>query len=375
MNKTFNSLLQLIDYFKDENTCKEYLAKQRWQQGIKCPYCNCDKIYVTNRGYKCGNNTCYKKFSVITGTIYENTKIPLRTWFAAMYLITAHKKGISSHQLSRDLHITQRTAWFVLHRIREMLREKNPQSLKGNIEVDETFVGGKNKNRHKDKKVENSQGRSSKDKKPVLGIVQKKTYEIIERPHKIISGKIVKEKIITEPSRILCQVIDDTEAVTLQTILTSNVESESTIVSDAYKSYIGLETTYNHIRVKHTDGDYKTTGEHHTNTIEGFWTSLKRSYIGIYHYMSPKHLQRYVDEMSFRYNTVNSTDCFRFEQAIGKAENARIRYKELIGDGRKRIKKSCKVPAGDSERGQEISKEIEQERFRLEAEFRGNISG
>ena len=201
MNKTFNSLLQLIDYFKDENTCKQYLSNQRWSNGVCCPHCKSTKVYVTNRGYKCGNNECYKKFSVTTGTIYENTKISLRTWFAAMYLITAHKKGISSHQLARDLHITQRTAWFVLHRIREMLKEKNPQALKGNIEVDETFVGGKNKNRHKEKKVENSQGRSSKDKKPVLGIVQKKTFEIIERPHKVISGKIVKEKIITNPSR------------------------------------------------------------------------------------------------------------------------------------------------------------------------------
>jgi len=338
MNKSFNSLLQLIDYFKDENICKEYLAKQRWSNGIECPHCNSKKIYVTNRGYKCGNSQCYKKFSVITGTIYENTKISLRTWFAAMYLITAHKKGISSHQLARDLNVTQRTAWFVLHRIREMLHEKAPQALRGNIEADETFVGGKNKNRHKHKKIEGTQGRSNKDKKPVFGIVQKKTFEIIERTHKIDSTKTVLEKVITEPARVICQVIDDTEATTLQTITTSNIETGSTLVTDAYKSYIGLDGIYNHIRIKHTNGDemYKTEGEHHTNTIEGYWTLLKRSYIGIYHYMSPKHLQRYCDEMSFRYNTINSTDCFRFEQAIAKADNARITYKQLIGDGKKR---------------------------------------
>jgi transposase-like protein len=364
VEKKFNSLIQLVDYFKEESTCKSYLAHQRWPQGVVCPHCNSNKIYVTNRGYRCADKLCKKKFSVITGTIYENTKISLRTWFAAMYLLTAHKKGISSHQLARDLHVTQRTAWFVLHRIREMLHEKAPVALRGNIEVDETFVGGKNKNRHKDKKIENSQGRSSKDKKPVLGIVQKKTIEIIERPHKVIKGKTVKEKIITIPSRVICQVIDDTEAITLQTILTSNVEFNSTIVSDAYRSYIGLEMTYNHIRIKHTDGEdkYKTVGEHHTNTIEGFWTSLKRSYIGVYHYMSPKHLQRYVDEMSFRYNTVNSTDCFRFEQAIGKAENGRITYKQLVGDAKTRIKKETKEET-----------QINHQRFRIEAEARANF--
>jgi len=366
MEKQFNSLIQLLDYFKDVSTCKIYLANQRWQNGVECPHCKHTKVYVTSRGYKCANPECYKKFTVTTGTIYENTKISLRTWFAAMYLLTAHKKGISSHQVARDLHITQRTAWFVLHRIREMLKEKNPQALKGIVEADETFVGGKNKNRHKHKKIENSQGRSSKDKKPVLGIVQKKTFEIVERPHKVITGKTVKEKVIITPSRIICQVIDDTEAITLQTIVTLNVESDTIVVSDAYKSYIGLELTYNHIRVKHTEGDYKTTGEHHTNTIEGYWTLLKRSYVGIYHYMSPKHLQRYCDEMSYRYNTINLKDCFRFEQAIGKAENARLTYKNLIGNGKKGKEESLGESSGDS---LQIGRGIEESRSRGIVEF------
>src|ERR1700742_2442250 len=108
--QAFKSLIQVLDYFKDENICKEYLALQRWNGTVTCPHCKSTKVYVTNRGYKCANNECYKKFSVTTGTIYENTKISLRTWFASMYLLTAHKKGISSHQLARDLNITQRTA-------------------------------------------------------------------------------------------------------------------------------------------------------------------------------------------------------------------------------------------------------------------------
>jgi len=328
----FNSLIQLLDTFKDENTCKQYLAQQRWNGNVSCPHCKHTKVYVTNRGYKCANSECYKKFSVTTGTIYENTKISLRTWFAAMYLLTAHKKGISSHQLARDLNITQRTAWFVLHRIREMLKEKAPQALKGVVEADETYVGGKNANRHFNKKTGNL-GRAAKDKTPVVGIVQKKEFEIIERPHKVIAGKIVKEKVITQQSKVLTFVAPDTNQVTIQTIVTSNVEAKTKLITDAHHGYLGLNEIYNHIVVKHGIGEkkYITKGEHHTNTIEGYWTLFKRLYMGTYHYMSPKHLQRYCDELSYRYNSRESKDCYRFEEAVGLAENARITYKQLIG--------------------------------------------
>jgi transposase-like protein len=305
----FNNLIQLLDYFKDETTCQQYLAKQRWGDTVTCPHCKHTKVYVTNRGYKCASNTCYKKFSVTTGTIYENTKISLRTWFAAMYLLTAHKKGISSHQLGRDLNITQRTAWFILHRVREMLKEKAPQALKGVVEADETYVGGKNDNRHFYKKVSGTQGRGgNKDKTAVVGLVER-------------DGKVITF------------VTNDTDQVTLQTIVTSNVDFGATLITDAHHSYNGLGATYDHRVVKHGIGakKYITKGENHTNTIEGYWTLLKRMYMGTYHYMSPKHLQRYCDELAYRYNSRDIKDCFRFEVAIGMAENARLTYKDLIG--------------------------------------------
>src|SRR5438105_3350909 len=153
METQFKSLLQVLDYFKDEKTCINHLALSRWGETPCCPHCGNVGAYITDRGYKCRAKECRKKFTVTTGTIFESTKISLRLWFAAMYLCTAHKKGISSLQLCRDLNITQKTSWFLLHRIREMLANNEAEQLSGNVEVDETFVGGKNKNRHANKKI------------------------------------------------------------------------------------------------------------------------------------------------------------------------------------------------------------------------------
>lgn len=306
----FKNLQQLLDFFHDEATCTAWYEKQRWGDTVICPHCKHDKVYRTTRGYKCANKACLKKFSVTVGTIFENSKIGLRTWFAATFLISTSKKGISSIQLSTQLGTTQKTAWFILHRLREMLKDKTAAApLNGMVEADETYVGGKNKNRHKDKKAINSQGRSLTGKTAaVVGLLER-------------NGKV------------LTFVTDDTEAETLHQIIDNNVANEAIIVTDAYGSYAGLKSKYNHIVVKHKDGGYvKEEGGHkfHTQNIENFWSVFKRGYVGIYHYMSKEHLNRYCTEFGYRYNTRLLTSIERFEDAVKNTSNTRITYKQLI---------------------------------------------
>lgn len=307
MQTQFKTLPQLLDFFKDEETCKAYYEQQRWGGNVACPHCGSLKVYRTNRGFKCGEKECYKKFSLTVGTIFENSKIPLRTWFAAMYLCTTSKKGISSVQLSEQLGITQKTAWFVLSRIRTMLFDENQEKLTGTVEVDETYVGGKNKNRHENKKVKHSTGRSTADKTPVVGVLQR-------------DGKV------------LTFVVKNTDAETLHGIMVDNVSKDAMLITDAYTSYKGLENNFaNYVVVKHTANNFKTDRHFHTNNIENFWSIFKRGIVGIYHNVSPKHLHRYCNEFSYRYNNRKIDSIERFEEAVKQVSNVRITYNGLIG--------------------------------------------
>ncbi len=303
MKTQFKNLLQILDYFKDEATCRELLELQRWNGKPTCPHCGHEKVYRTNRGFKCASPKCYKKFSATTGTILESSKLPLRIWFGAIYLNTAHKKGISSHQLGRDLGISQRTAWFVLQRVRAMLKNNNPALLAGTVEADETYVGGKisNKTYRQRKAIANKFSRDLKT--PVVGLVER-------------GGKVHNV------------VVDTVNNKTVQNMVASTVKEDSVLVTDSAGVYTQFANQYQHEVVNHAQGEYFRNG-FHTNTIEGYWSLLKRGIIGIYHSTSKRHLHRYCDEFTYRYNTRHISDTERFINVLSRVDTARLTWNQL----------------------------------------------
>lgn len=299
--EAFSSLFELLEAFPTEESCVRYLEDLIWKDGVVSPFDPESKVYTCAKGYKCKNTG--KIFNVRTGTIFENTKLSLRKWFMAVWLILSHKKGISSLQLSRDIRVTQKTAWFMLQRIRGCLICKNEGRLQNEVEADETFVGGKNKNRHRDKKVKRCQGRAFKDKTPVLGMLERK-------------------------GNVIARVIKNTSQSELTPNILEFVDRNAVLYTDEWQGYNKIDKMYYHYSIDHGKGQYGI-GRIHTNTIEGFWTLLKRGYMGIYHYMSPKHLQRYVNEFVFRYNTRKISEHNRFNLLLCNIEY-RITYNNLI---------------------------------------------
>ncbi|WP_052184269.1 IS1595 family transposase [Psychroserpens sp. Hel_I_66] len=306
----FKSLPQLLDHFKEESTCKEYYAQIRWNGEPACPHCGSLKVYTTKRGFRCGDSECKKDFTVTTGTIFHNSNISLRIWFASIFLATTHKKGISSVQLALDLGITQKSAWHVLHRIREMLREKSPQMLGESkmVETDATYIGGKERNKHlnkrrsRDNNLLTNEGKAYKPKKTVIGIIER-------------DGKVALKYVSGETTQNMVDFV------------TTHVPQDATIYSDEAPAYHQLKKYYTHDNVKHALNIY-VEGSVHTNTIENFWSVLKRGLYGVYHQVSDKHLERYLDEYSARFNTRRLNSQERFEKFLVESESP-LSYKRL----------------------------------------------
>lgn len=307
----FKSLLHLLEFFKDDETCIEHYEQIRWGTEPACPHCGCTIVGRTQRGFRCSTKGCGKKFTVKTGTIFEQSNIPFRIWFAAIWLCTEHKKGISSVQLAIDLGIAQKTAWFVLHRIREMLREKAPQMLgeKEATEIDATYIGGKEGNKHFLKK-------RSKDHNLITN--EKKLY----KPKKAILG------IIERDGKVALRYVTGETSANMEEFVKTHVPKNATIYSDEAAAYNHLKKTYNHDNVKHSLNIY-VEGQVHTNTIENFWSVLKRGLYGVYHQVSDKHISRYLDEYAARFNNRSLTSSERFNQFLEGSEGV-LSYKNLI---------------------------------------------
>lgn len=302
INTNFQSIIELLKAFPDEQTCINHLEQLRWNGNVVSPFDSSSQVYkCAGNKYKCKNTGKY--FNVKTDTLFDNTKIKLQSWFLAIYIVTSHKKGISSLQLGRDLNVTQKTAWFMLQRIRNCFGIDNDAILDNEVELDETYIGGKNKNRHDNKKIEASQGRSLKDKTPVFGMIER-------------SGKLIAKKV------------KDTNSETLTREAIKSIKESAKVYTDEWLGYKGISKIYDHQIVKHNEKEY-VNGRIHTNTLEGFWSLLKRGIFGIYHSTSKKHLQMYVDEFVFRYNTKNSKESNRFNLMLANTEH-RLTYKELI---------------------------------------------
>lgn len=295
-------LYAFFEKFPDDLSCRKYLESKLWKNGKPvCPHCkHIDKIYRYSNGklFKCGNKKCGKQFQVTTDTIYENSNLPLQKWFLAMYLLSTHKKGMSSIQLSKALGITQKSAWYLAHKIRYMLLYKTPQKpLHEIVEVDETYVGGKGKRGSK-------RGRGSQNKTPVFGMLQR------------------KGQLIITP-------VPDTKRKTLEPLILKSVNKGTLIMSDEWWAYRRLEKYYRHSTVNHGTKEY-VRGNVHVNSLEGAWSLLKRSFRGIYHRPSKKHLDKYCAEFQFKYNSRHLGEISRFNIVAEKSNNLRIRHKDII---------------------------------------------
>lgn len=286
----------------DEKAARQHMEEMRWGGNPVCPHCGAANPYRLKDGktFRCKDRTCKRDFTVTVGTVFENSKIALSTWIAATYILTAHKKGISSHQLARDLGITQKSAWFVLHRLRFIVDEDAPEPLDKVVEVDETYIGGKfaNMNRQRRKKLQEA---NADNKVAVMGLLERDGKARLT----IIGNNTFKE------------------------VIRENVKPDAVIITDTHLSYQGLAFEYSgHATVNHSQGEYRN-GIAYTNTVEGFFSQFKRSIFGIYHSVSPKHLHRYCSETAYRYNNRKITDKERFTQTLRNTQG-RLKYKNLI---------------------------------------------
>jgi transposase-like protein len=271
----FKTLTEFTDYFRDESTCIAHFTAARFRNGEYCPHCRHDKIYKCANGkrYQCAS--CKQDFTIRTKTVFGESKLPIRKWYMAIYLLATTSKGISSVQLAKHVGVTQKTGWFMDHRIRSAMKQ-NKGNLFGTIEADETFIGGLSKNMHKAKRLAAIKGTGGTGKTPIFGMKNR-------------------------DGEVRAKVVQSVGMIDLHREIKDNVAQGATLYTDKWVAYRGLKAQFNHSTVDHMAKEY-VNGDCHTNGIESFWALFKRGYHGVYHHMSRKHMQRYVNEFTFRFN-------------------------------------------------------------------------
>lgn len=310
MNKEPKTLIEAIRYFSDPDNCRDYLVTRRWPNGVTCPRCGSEKVTAQpkyNR-WQCSSHHAdiedkRRQFTLKTGTIFEDSPIGLDKWLAVMWMVVNCKNGISSYEIHRAIGVTQKSAWFMSHRVRLALGMESSEKLMGHVEVDETFIGGAARNMHKGRRK--AQGTGHGGKVAVMGLLDRHTREV------------------------RTMVVEGTRRHQLVPNIYDHVERGSEVFTDAHNSYTGLDSTYIHNVINHAEAYVQ--GNVHTNGIENFWSLLKRGLKGTYVSVEPFHLFRYLDEQCFRFNNRTLTDGMRFDIASRAIIGKRLTFAQVTG--------------------------------------------